>query len=185
MDRQTDLKNTVFMVMPFQDNVAEDAYRQVTKPVVESCGLSILRADEILAPSAIIDDIRAILEQAIIIIVDISGGNPNCFYELGVAHTLKPSRTIMITHDEYKESPFDVAHIRIIKYENTIAGTTRYKNELKGMIESIQSGIPALYADEFGFLVRVFKSTKSEHCLLILQAIALSSRPITDIHPVS
>jgi len=177
-ENQVDLKNTVFMVMPFKDQLAEDAYTHSTRPVIDSCGLKIIRADEIFSPNPVFDDILASLEQAIIVIVDISGHNPNCFYELGVAHTLKPSRTIMITHDDYDKSPFDVAHFRIIKYQNTITGKTDYDTALRKTIQSIQSGIPELYADEFNFIMKVLIGAGKEHHIWILQAIALATRPI-------
>jgi energy-coupling factor transporter ATP-binding protein EcfA2 len=99
------MSETVFMVMPFGDEISMSAYRHSTKPIVKSFGFRIQRADEIFSANPIFDDIVTAIEQSSIVIVDISNKNANCFYELGVAHTLKRNRTIMITHDEYTEVP--------------------------------------------------------------------------------
>ena len=172
------MKNTVFMVMPFKDQIAEDAFTHSTRPIVESCGLKLIRADEIFSPNPVFDDILSSLEQAAIVLVDISGQNPNCFYELGVAHNMKRSRTIMISHDDYGKSPFDIAHFRIIKYQDTITGKTEYESTLKKTIHSILSGMPEIYADEFEFLLKILCGAGKEHSIWLIQAIALSSRPI-------
>ena len=86
---QQQMKGSVFMVMPFSDDIAEKVYRLSTRPVVEAFGFRVLRADEIFSTNPVFNDIVAAIEQAAIVIVDISGRNPNCFYELGIAHTLK------------------------------------------------------------------------------------------------
>jgi hypothetical protein len=176
---QQDLKGTVFMVMPFSDSVADKAYRLSTKPVVEEFGLRAVRADEIFSANPVFDDIIAAIEQAALVIVDISGQNENCFYELGVAHTLKRSRTIMITHDPYQSNPFDIAHFRIIQYQDSFSGKDEYESKLRNTIKSITSGIPDIFADEFGFFLNVLKASGKEHEVWGVQAIALSARPFS------
>jgi len=174
-----DLRNTVFVVMPFSDTVAEDCYRDSTREIVREFQMSIVRADEIFSANPIFDDIIAAIQQAAIIIVDISGRNPNCFYELGVAHTLKRSRTIMITHDSVGTAPFDIAHFRIIEYENSIAGKTKYEERLRRTLSSVRSGIPEIYSDEFEFLLRILKANEMEYRIWALQALARIPDPLT------
>ncbi len=57
------------------------------------------------------------------VIGDITGSNPNVFYELGYAYASKDSdKIILIARDEedrkklVENTPFDVAHIEIIFY---------------------------------------------------------------------
>jgi hypothetical protein len=83
------MSETVFMVMPFGDEIALSAYRHSTRPIVESFGFRIQRADEIFSANPIFDDIVTAIEQSSIVVIDISNRNANCCYELGVAHTLK------------------------------------------------------------------------------------------------
>jgi hypothetical protein len=172
------MSETVFMVMPFGDEIALSAYRHSTRPIVESFGFRIQRADEIFSANPIFDDIVTAIEQSTIVIVDISNRNSNCFYELGVAHTLKRNRTIIVTHDEYKEVPFDIAHFRILKYENTIEGKTKYENALKKTLRSITSGLPDLYRGEFNVVIDIFRGLNDEYPLYTMMGISKASRQI-------
>ena len=149
------------MVMPFNDRIAEDIYKNSTCQIMERYGMNVVRADSIFSANPIFDDIIAAIEQAALVLVDISARNPNCFYELGVAHTLKRSRTIMITHDDYNSAPFDIAHFRIIQYSDSIAGKTKYEECLRRTVSSVLSGIPEIYADEFQFLIKTLKAQDS------------------------
>jgi hypothetical protein len=137
------------MIMPFKDPIAEDAYQLSTKPICAEVGLSIVRADEILSLNPIIDDIRAAIDYAPVIIVDISGSNPNVFYELGIAHILRRERTVIITHDELGRLPFDVAHIRIIPYANTMAGKPSFEKKLRETLQEVTKDLSETYRDEF------------------------------------
>jgi hypothetical protein len=47
------MQDTVFMVMPFGGDVGETAYTHITKPVVESFGLKIIRADAIFSTNPV------------------------------------------------------------------------------------------------------------------------------------
>ncbi len=165
----------VFMVMPFKDTLADEIYAHSTKPICESFGLEIQRADELFTTNPILEDIVAIIEKATIVIVDISGKNPNVFYELGMSHMLKQSQTIMITHDAFGDIPFDIAHFRIIRYENSIVGKATYEEELKKTIESTLQDFKSIYRDEYAFVIQFLSSFDKESD--IYELIALSKLP--------
>src|ERR1035437_6129968 len=169
---------TVFMVMPFGDSIADNAYQLSTKPIVESMGLKILRADEIFSANPIYDDIVTAIEQAAIVIVDISGRNANCFYELGLAHTLKRSRTIMVTHDHYDDLPFDIAHFRIIKYQDSIAGKQNFEENLRKTLQTILSGLSEILVDEFKLVCRILKTASKTSELFGILGLSKSNRQI-------
>jgi hypothetical protein len=172
------MTETVFMVMPFGDALAATAYQYVTKPVAELFGLKIIRADEIFSANPVFDDIVTAIEQAGLVIVDISGKNANCYYELGTAHTLKRSRTIMITHDEYYETPFDIAHFRIIKYADSIKGREDYEHSLRETIHSILSGIEDLYQKEFLLVSTTLSSSGDDATLYFAIALAKTTQEV-------
>jgi hypothetical protein len=172
------MKKTVFMVMPFSDPVAASAYKNITKPVAETHGFSIQRADEIFSISPIFDDIVTAIEQSTLVIVDISGRNANCFYELGVAHTLKRQRTIMITHDEFDQVPFDVSHFRILKYEDSIDGKSKYELSLSRTLVSVTSGLAELYYPEFEVIVDVLLAADLESTIFCCMSLSKISSPL-------
>ena len=164
------------MVMPFEDKLANEIYSLSTKPICESFNLEIKRADELFTTNPILDDIISAIEKSVITIIDISGKNPNVFYELGIAHILKQNQTIIITHDEYASVPFDITHFRIIKYEDSIVGKNEYEDKLRKTIESIIQDFKSIYKEEYRFAMELISSFDRE--IDIYKLIALSKLPI-------
>lgn len=98
-------------------------YESIIKPAVEEAGLgySCKRSDDIMHPGSVIKDIVKALWDADVVIADLTGRNPNVFYELGVRHALK-GRTILLTQS-IEDVPFDVRSYRVIQYvSNSAAG---------------------------------------------------------------
>jgi hypothetical protein len=153
------MSKNAFMVMPFADTEAGQAYTHCVKPICDEFDLNIRRADEIFTTNPVYDDIVKEIQDAALIIVDISGKNPNVFYELGIAHTLKQQQTVMITHDAYKEAPFDISHFRIIQYENSITGASTLKSNLQKTISSILRDLKSIYKSQFNLTIDVLEST--------------------------
>lgn len=172
-------QDTVFMVMPFGDDLAATAYTYITKPVAESFGMKIIRADEIFGTNPIFNDIVTAIQQAAIVIVDISGSNANCFYELGMAHTLKQTQTIMITHNHFDDTPFDIAHFRIIKYEDSIKGRQQYEENLRKTIQSILTGVGELYNNEFSVASTALRSSGQSNAIYFGIALAKTAGTVS------
>jgi hypothetical protein len=83
--------NTCFTIMPF-GGWFDEYYTSIYKPAIISAGLHPCRADDWYRPSAIVNDIWAYTKSAKLILADLTGKNPNVFYELGLAHALaKPA----------------------------------------------------------------------------------------------
>lgn len=164
---------SVFMVMPFNNKVAEDNYVHSTRPICEKeFGLEVKRADEIFSTNPIFDDIVTAIERSIIIIVDITDKNPNVFYELGMAHTLKQRNTIIITQDDFDDVPFDIAHFRIIKYNNTISGRSEYEKVLKNTLRTVLTDLKSIFKDEFELVKDILINTQKESNLYYIPAIS-------------
>ena len=170
-----DFMKRVFAVMPFADHTARDLYEHSTKPVCKRLGLEARRADEILSTNSIIDDIMQAIQESAVIIVDISGKNANVQYELGISHVLKPRQTIVITRDDYKELPFDIAHLRVIRYTDSIQGKAQYEAKLEGTLQTILQDFRLILGDIFDTLLEVL-GTGEEVDLYALLAVAASPR---------
>jgi Sigma-54 interaction domain len=104
-----------FALMPFgQVQSVQEIYRNHVVKVVNRCNLRCERADDLNAVNGVMQLIWESICRAKIIIADLTGKNPNVFYELGVAHTLgKP--VIMIT-ESIEHVPSDLRHLRAIEY---------------------------------------------------------------------
>lgn len=117
-----------FVLMPFEDKY-RGVYEQVIRPTIESneIGLQCVRVDEIKHQGNVIDDIVREICNAEVIVADLSGLNPNVFYELGVSHALT-NKTVMIARD--KHLPFNLGPYRVIFYKETFGGEEKLKREL-------------------------------------------------------
>ena len=94
------------------------AYQNLIKPAVEAAGVECIRADEITHAGVIDVPMYERILAADLVVADISTGNRNAIYELGVRHALRPHTTIIIGEDSNPKIPFDLNHIVIRKYRH-------------------------------------------------------------------
>ena len=76
-----------FVLMPFS-NAFNDVFATISK-ALDDLGLVCWRADQITEPGNVVVRILDDIKKADIIIADLTGRNPNVFYETGRAHELK------------------------------------------------------------------------------------------------
>lgn len=104
-------KKKVFVIMPFEDKffeIYEMLKRQFEKDFMFS------HAGEEDNQQNILKDIIQAIYDSDIIIANLTGLNPNVFYELGIAHTLN-KKVIIITED-ISTLPFDLKNYRAKDY---------------------------------------------------------------------
>jgi hypothetical protein len=101
-----------FVLMPFASQFTT-IYSSL-KEVIVNAKMHCYRADEIFKPTAIVNTIKEMIIRSNIIIADLTGRNPNVFYELGYAHALGKN-TILITQNS-DDVPFDITHRQYILY---------------------------------------------------------------------
>jgi hypothetical protein len=112
---QTDLSvdpKLVLVLTPF-DPIYAGTYKTITD-VCQRVGLRCLRGDEEYTREDILSHILKIMVRSRLIIANVSGRNPNVFYELGIAHAMDKT-TILIS--EGLDLPFDVQSKRILVYQ--------------------------------------------------------------------
>jgi hypothetical protein len=124
--------------MPFAEEF-EEVYGHAIAPAADEAGFHCHRADHALSPSAIISDIIKSIFSADVIVADVTGSNPNVFYELGVAHTIE-NKTLVICEKTDKKLPFDLAAYRVIFYRRSIKGIrTTLRNNLRKHLTELNS----------------------------------------------
>ncbi|MGW7516940.1 hypothetical protein ACWGJ2_15240 [Streptomyces sp. NPDC054796] len=142
--QEQDSVRTCFVIGPIGDAHAphhsdehrsyEDHLRVFEKVIVPACArfeIEALRADRISRAGDINEQICRHVLQADIVIADVSGGNPNVMYELGLRHiTGKP--TIHI--GEHGQLPFDIAPIRTIRYSRSLSGFADARAEIEDVL---------------------------------------------------
>jgi hypothetical protein len=107
--------DTCFVLMPFAD--WHDRYfREIYVPAIKEAGYEPLRADELFSAGAVMEQVWVQIRKAKVLLADLTGRNPNVFYELGLAHALgKPVVFVAGTIDDV---PFDVRHLRVVVYDS-------------------------------------------------------------------
>ena len=104
------------VLMPF---ALDDVYKTIKRAVTggEVC-FHCTRADEFLRGGRVMSDILEAIGRAEIVLADLSGVNANVMYELGIAHTVKdPRKVIIITQESLRDLPFDIRDLRVIPYK--------------------------------------------------------------------
>lgn len=118
-----DFMKTCFVVSPIREtdseirSNADKLFKYIISPVCESCGFEPVRVDQINDSDSITQTIIDKLLSSELVIADISGHNPNVFFEMGyrkctdkpIIHLKKKGETI----------PFDVNTVRTFEYDLT------------------------------------------------------------------
>jgi len=108
----------VFVLMPFNKKF-EDIYKLGIKPACEKAGAYPERVDDQIFQESILQRIYNQIAKADIIIADMTGRNPNVFYETGYAHAL--GKPVILLTQETEDIPFDLKHYPHIIYEGSIS----------------------------------------------------------------
>jgi hypothetical protein len=96
-------------------------YRQVIAPAVQDAGLEPIRADEERIGGTIHKPMFERLMLCPYAIADITGANPNVYYELGIRHAMRPRSTVIL-FAAGTMLPFDIALLRGVPYRTNDLG---------------------------------------------------------------
>jgi hypothetical protein len=124
-----------FVVMQFSDQF-NALYSDVIKPTCEKFGFEVIRADDIYKSGLIIEDITRAIQEASVVIADITPDNPNVFYEVGYAHGIKKP-TILMSERQRHALPFDVSGFRTLFYDNSIGGKGEVESRLTKHLQNM------------------------------------------------
>lgn len=87
-------------------------YRELIRPAVERAGLVCQRADDFTG-ALIHKDIAKAVVTADVMLADVSSGNPNVMYELGIRHALRRGATMLISSGRL---PFNISYSYALHY---------------------------------------------------------------------
>jgi len=122
----TDTRKVCFVVMGFGKKTDYESgrtldldatYEAIIQPAATEEGLRCIRSDEIMQSGVIDVAMYEMLLRAELVIADISTGNVNAVYELGVRHALRPNATVIMKESEGKLY-FDLNHVSTFQYEH-------------------------------------------------------------------
>jgi DivIVA domain-containing protein len=126
-----------FVLMPFRETWSERIWRHRIKPTVESVGMKCKRADDVLRPGVIVEDIWSAINIASVVVADLTGKNPNVFYELGLAHVVGVPAVLL--SQEHEMTVFDTAHHRQIRYQDSPRGCDLLQEHLRAALTGLRA----------------------------------------------
>jgi len=129
VDETVELAPLCFVLMPFGKKMDaagrvtnfDSIYEKIIAPAVTRAGLEPIRADEEKIGGTIHKPMFERLMLCHYAVADITGANPNVFYELGIRHAMRPRSTVIV-FGEGTVLPFDIALVRGISYKTDGAG---------------------------------------------------------------
>lgn len=134
------MKKNAFVLMPFAEELS-DVYEHLIKGSLMDAGYDVARADDIRSQNNILCDIVQGIANSDLIVSDLTGSNPNVYYELGIAHALN-KKVILITQN-IDELPFDLRSYRVIGYSTHFSRMNDARNELKELAsQALDENLP-------------------------------------------
>jgi hypothetical protein len=126
-------KDLVSVMMPFSAEFK--AVYKALQTTITAEKLRCKRADDFWENHSIMQDIVNLISRAQIVICDCTGRNPNVFYEAGIAHTL--GKEVIIITQTADDVPFDLRHLRYIRYLNNREGLRKLSEEVQARIKAL------------------------------------------------
>ena len=135
-DPTTSPKPFCFVLMPFKKEF-NDVYQIGIKEACDAAGAYCERVDEQHYDGRMLDRIYNQIGKADIVIADMTGQNPNVFYEVGYAHALGKRVLLQTRHSD--DIPFDLRdYFHIVYGESLVDLRTRLTARLRWHVENPQ-----------------------------------------------
>jgi hypothetical protein len=141
-----------FVVMPFRPEL-NFLYLFLQRYMSDKHGLRVERGDHRVLTKALIDKVRDQIVEADVILADVTGANPNVFYEIGLAHAIgRP--VIYMTQDPPERAPVDIRQFEFICYD--LGHHDELLNRIDNAIQNVFVGKYRSMYDEAIDLLRRF-----------------------------
>jgi small subunit ribosomal protein S1 len=118
-------KGNCFVMMPYgvkelpngQKFDWEEHWKEVLEVTIAEAGMTPLRALDMYGPGMLFDRIWQGIQEAEVVIADLTGRNPNVLYELGLAHVI--GKRILLLSMFPEDIPVDLSQFVQIPYNGT------------------------------------------------------------------
>lgn len=107
-----------FVVMKFGDDQLDSAYNLAIRPTLEKFGFAVIRIDEVQNSGSITDQILMNIQESGVVLADLTGGRPNCYFEVGYALAL--DKELILTCKKGDQVHFDLGHRKVIYWSTEL-----------------------------------------------------------------
>lgn len=126
-------KRQIFVIMKFEDEILDSAYKGVIRPLGEEFEYQVIRIDDIEDSGMITAQIIESIAESEIVLADLTGARPNCYYETGVAYAT--GRELILTVKGKEKVHFDLSVHRFIRWKTE----HDLRTQLRQRLEAIQA----------------------------------------------
>ena len=130
-------RNQAFVVMRFGDDELNSTYELAIAPALRAADIEPVRIDQIENSGRITDQILNEIAASRLVVADLSGERPNCYYETGFAHAL--GKDLILCVREGDDIHFDLAANRFIVWRTPLDLRERLTSRLKALSHSPDS----------------------------------------------
>ena len=131
-ERGTAPKPFVFVIMPF-DKTFDDIYEFGIKGAAADASAYAERTSEQMFDDSILDRVVNQISKADVVVADMTGRNPNVYYEAGMAAAW--GKAWIVIAQANQDLTFDVEQVRFILYANRIGAAEQFEDRLRRAIE--------------------------------------------------
>jgi hypothetical protein len=136
---------TCFVIGPIGDRegpvrtIADQVLKYVITPEATRAGYEVIRADKISEPGLVTRQIMGQVINASLVIADLTGRNPNVYYELAVRHAIRKPLIQLLTGED--TLPFDIYDTRTIIFDiRDLDSVEGAKHELGDQLAALAEG---------------------------------------------
>jgi len=116
---------------------SDQLLNHVIRPAAQVFEYEAIRADQISEPGIITTQVVQHIMDDAMVVADLTGKNPNVFYELAIRHAIRKPYVQIIQRGE--EKPFDVAGVRTIEIDHhDLDSVQSAKEEIVKQISSMK-----------------------------------------------
>jgi hypothetical protein len=140
-------KKNCFIISPIGEEASEvrkradQVLKHILTPAAQACGYEPIRADKISEPGMITSQIIQHIVDDPLVIADLTGMNPNVFYELAIRHAIRKPLVQIVNKGE--KIPFDVAGMRTIPVDHhDLDSVEEAKEEIQKQIKVVEGKKP-------------------------------------------
>ena len=133
LDRRPLVSDQIALIMPFDQSFSP--IRDAIAGLASSINCTCLRADDVWREDVLIQDIINLILESKIVICDVTGRNPNVFYEAGIAHAL--GKKVVLISQNADDIPFDLRHLRYVTYLGNSQGINDLVVALRSRVEEL------------------------------------------------
>jgi hypothetical protein len=115
---------------------ADDVLKAIVDPAAAAVGLKAVRADRIGEGGQVNLQVIEHVCRAATAIADLTSGNLNVYYEIGMRHTTRLPLVLIADESERDKLPFDILTQRTIFFANDMNGVANCQSQVIGQLQA-------------------------------------------------